>query len=70
MMNQVTYTLFIDDNGVPREGLIPTIVNHLIDIHTEQIQMHAPTITELFKGFYKFTFDWTGEASNSAYVKN
>ena len=68
MMNQVTYTLFIDDNGVPKEGLTPTIVN-LIDIHTgTDSNATAPTITELSGGFYKFTFDWTGEASNSAYV--
>lgn len=68
MMNQVTYTLFIDDNGVPREGLTPTIVN-LIDIHTGvDSSATAPVITPLSGGFYKFTFDWTGEASNSAYV--
>ena len=67
-MSEVTYTLFIDDNGVARENLNPTIVN-LIDIHTgADSSSTAPAITELSGGFYKFIFDWTGEPSNSAYV--
>ena len=69
-MSNVTYTLYIDDNGVSRTGLTPTIVNFIdISTGTDLVQNETvPTITELSGGFYKFSFDWTSEDINAAYV--
>lgn len=69
-MNTVTYTLYIDDNGISRTGLTPTIVN-FIDIATGTdlaVSGTVPTISELSGGFYKFTFGWETEAIDAAYV--
>lgn len=67
-MNEVVYSLFIDDNGIARTGLTPSIVN-FIDVNTgTDAVSSAPEIFELSGGFYKFTYDWTGASSNSAYV--
>ena len=69
-MSSVTYTLYIDDNGVSRTGLTPTIVNFIdISTGTDLVQNGTvPTISELSGGFYKFTFDWTSEDISAAYV--
>jgi hypothetical protein len=69
-MNTVTYTLYIDDNGISRTGLTPSIIN-FIDIATGTdlaVSGTVPTISELSGGFYKFTFDWETEAIDAAYV--
>lgn len=70
MMSNVTYTLYIDDNGISRTGLNPTIVN-FIDISTGvdlALTGTVPVITELSGGFYKFSFSWETEAIDSGYV--
>ena len=69
-MNTVTYTLYIDDNGISRTELTPSIVN-FIDIATGAdlaVSGTVPTISELGGGFYKFTFSWEAEAIDAAYV--
>lgn len=69
-MNTVTYTLYIDDSGISKEGLTPSIVN-FIDINSGSdlaSEGNVPLISELGGGFYKFQYDWENEPIDAAYV--